>query len=70
MCKLGRDTIEIHAVKIAKHKESDLACVHRRRRETWRGLRGYALPANEGVEVAVEYTVRVPHCAHVEHLGR
>src|SRR6266436_2528881 len=26
-------------------------------------------PQNEGVEVAVEYTVRVPHYAHLEHLG-
>jgi DUF4097 and DUF4098 domain-containing protein YvlB len=26
-------------------------------------------PQNEGVEVAVEYIIRVPHLAHVEHLG-
>jgi DUF4097 and DUF4098 domain-containing protein YvlB len=26
-------------------------------------------PQNEGVEVAVEFTVHVPHSAHVEHIG-
>jgi len=39
-----RDTIEIHAVKTAKHKESDLELVSIDV-EAWRGLRGYALPA-------------------------
>src|ERR1700739_4951738 len=65
-----RDTIEIHAVKTAKNRESDLDLV---------SIDVDAKPAvvsvatrypqNEGVEVAVEYTVHVPHGAHVEHLG-
>src|SRR6202030_2951119 len=62
--------IEIHAVKIAKEKESDLDRV---------SIEVDAKPndvavitrylQNEGVEVAVEYTIRVPHCARIEHIG-
>src|ERR1700738_3928152 len=65
-----RDTIEIHAVKTAKHKESDLELVSIDV-DAKPGVVSVATryPQNEGVEVAVEYTVRVPHCAHVEHLG-
>src|SRR6202140_5702072 len=65
-----RDTIEIHAVKTAKHKESDLDLVSidvDAKPDVVAVTTRY--PQNEGVEVAVEYTVRVPHCAHVEHLG-
>jgi hypothetical protein len=65
-----RDTIEIHAVKTAKNRESDLALVSIDV-DAKPGVVSVATryPQNEGVEVAVEYTVRVPHCAHVEHLG-
>jgi DUF4097 and DUF4098 domain-containing protein YvlB len=65
-----RDTIEIHAVKTAKNRESDLELVSIDV-DAKPGVVSVATryPQNEGVEVAVEYTVRVPHCAHVEHLG-
>lgn len=65
-----RDTVQIHAVKTAKDKESDLDLV-----SIDVDARAGAVsvstryPQNEGVEVAVEYTVRVPHGARVEHLG-
>jgi hypothetical protein len=65
-----RDTIEIHAVKTAKNRESDLDLVSIDV-DAKPGVVSVATryPQNEGVEVAVEYTVHVPHCAHVEHLG-
>src|SRR6202140_840940 len=65
-----RDTIEIHAVKTAKNRESDLELVSIDV-DAKPGVVSVATryPQNEGVEVAVEYTVHVPHCAHVEHLG-
>ena len=65
-----RDTIEIHAVKTAKNRESDLELVSIDV-DAKPGVVSVATryPQNEGVEVAVEYTVRVPHLAHVEHLG-
>jgi Putative adhesin len=65
-----RDTIEIHAVKTAKNKESDLDLVSidvDARPSAVSVATRY--PQNEGVEVMVEYRVRVPHAAHVEHLG-
>src|SRR5690348_401721 len=65
-----KNEVEIHAVKVAKEKESDIDRV---------GIEISAkpddvsvvtrYPQNEGVEVAVVYTVRVPHGARVEHLG-
>src|SRR5258708_39526256 len=65
-----RDTIEIHAVKTAKHKESDLELVTIDVDAKPGGASvATRYPQNEGAAVAVEYTVRVPHCAHVEHLG-
>src|ERR1700738_3395981 len=65
-----RDTIEVHAVKTAKHKESDLDLVSidvDAKRNAVSVATRY--PQNEGVEVLVEYTVHVPRCAHVEHVG-
>jgi DUF4097 and DUF4098 domain-containing protein YvlB len=65
-----RDTIEIHAVKTAKNRESDLDLVSidvDAKPDVVSVATRY--PQNEGVEVAVEYTVRVPHRAHLEHLG-
>ncbi len=65
-----RDVIEIDAVKIAREKESDLDRVmievDAKPNDVSVATR---YPQNEGVEVAVEYTVRVPHGARVEHIG-
>jgi len=65
-----RDEVEVHAVKTAKHKESDLDLVSIDV-DAKPGAVSVSTryPQNEGVEVAVEYVVHVPHCAHVEHLG-
>jgi DUF4097 and DUF4098 domain-containing protein YvlB len=65
-----RDVVEVHAVKTAKLKESDLERVsidvHSNPMSVSIATR---YPQNEGVEVAVEYTIHVPHSAKVEHLG-
>jgi len=65
-----RDVVEIHAVKTAKQQETDLERVSIEvdaRPEAISIATRY--PQNEGVEVAVEYTIHVPHGAHVEHIG-
>jgi hypothetical protein len=65
-----RNEIEVHAVKTTKQKESDLERVSIEvdaRPDAVSIATHY--PPNEGVEVAVEYTVHVPHSARVEHLG-
>jgi hypothetical protein len=65
-----RNVIEIHAVKTAKEKESDLDRVSIEvdaKPDDVSVITRY--PQNEGVEVTVEYTVRVPHGARVEHIG-
>src|SRR6266436_5419724 len=65
-----RDEVEIHAVKTAKQRESDLDRVSIEvdaRPDAISVATRY--PQNEGVEVAVEYTVHVPHGARVEHIG-
>ena len=65
-----RDEVEVRAVKTAKRKESDLELVAidvDAKASSVSVTTRY--PQNEGVEVAVEYVVHVPHCAHVEHLG-
>jgi hypothetical protein len=65
-----RNVVEVHAVKTAKEKESDLERVTIEvdaRPDAVSIVTRY--PQNEGVEVAVEYTVHVPHGAHVEHIG-
>jgi hypothetical protein len=65
-----RNEVEVHAVKTAKHQESDLALVSidvDARPDAVSVTTRY--PQNEGVDVAVEYVVHVPRCAHVEHLG-
>lgn len=65
-----RDEVEVHAVKVAKQKESDLERVSI---EVDAKPTAVAVitryPQNEGVEVNVEYVVRVPRGARVEHLG-
>lgn len=65
-----RNFVEIDAVKIAREKESDLDRVSieiEAKPNDVSVITRY--PQNEGVEVAVEYTVRVPHGARIEHLG-
>jgi hypothetical protein len=65
-----RNVVEVHAVKTAKQKESDLERVTIEvdaRPDAVSIATRY--PQNEGVEVAVEYTVHVPHGARVEHVG-
>jgi Putative adhesin len=65
-----RDAIEVHAVKTAKGPQSDLELV-----SIEVDAKPHAVsvvtryPQNEGVEVAVEYVIHVPHTARVEHLG-
>ena len=65
-----RNDVEVHAVKTAKQKESDLDRVSI---EVDAKPRSVSIttryPQNEGVEVAVVYTIHVPHGARVEHLG-
>ena len=65
-----RNEVEVRAVKTAKQKESDLELVSIEvdaRRDAVSITTRY--PQNEGVEVAVEYTIHVPHGARVEHIG-
>jgi hypothetical protein len=65
-----RNVIEIHAIKIAKEKESDLDRVSIEVDAKPNDVSVVTrYPQNEGVEVAVEYTIRVPHGARVEHIG-
>jgi hypothetical protein len=65
-----RDVVEVHAVKTAKLKESDLERVSIDVNANGGGVSILTrYPQNEGVEVAVEYTIHVPHGAKVEHLG-
>jgi len=64
------DTVQIHAVKTAKNKESDLDLVSIDVDAKCGAVSvSTRYPQNEGVEVAVEYTVRIPHKARVEHVG-
>ncbi len=65
-----RDTVEIHAVKSAKQRESDLDRVSIEvdaKPEAISLVTRY--PQDEGVEVVVNYTVRVPRGARVQHVG-
>jgi DUF4097 and DUF4098 domain-containing protein YvlB len=65
-----RDLVEVHAVKTATLKESDLERVSIDVHSDPTGVSiATRYPQNEGVEVAVEYTIHVPHSAKVEHLG-
>jgi len=65
-----KDVVEVRAVKTAKVRESDLERVAI---DVHAQPNGVAVmtryPQNEGVEVAVEYTIHVPHGTKVEHLG-
>lgn len=65
-----RNEVEVHAVKTAKQREADLERVTidvDARPDSVSITTRY--PQNEGVEVAVEYTIHVPHGARVEHIG-
>src|SRR5713101_6042896 len=65
-----RNEIEVHAVKTAKHKESDLDLVSIEVEAKPDAVSiATRYPQNEGVEVAVDYTIHVPHGARVEHIG-
>jgi DUF4097 and DUF4098 domain-containing protein YvlB len=65
-----RNVVEVHAVKIAKLKESDLERVSIEVNASSGNVAiATRYPLNEGVEVAVEYTIHVPRGARVEHLG-
>ncbi|GAC1625704.1 MAG: DUF4097 family beta strand repeat-containing protein [Candidatus Acidiferrum sp.] len=65
-----RNEIEVHAVKTAKNRESDLERVSievEAKPDSVSVATHY--PQDEGVEVAVQYVVHIPHGAHVEHIG-
>lgn len=65
-----RDLVEVHAVKTAKVRESDLERVSIDVSAKPSGVSIQTrYPQDEGVEVAVEYLIHVPHGAKVEHLG-
>jgi len=65
-----KDVVEVHAVKTAKVREADLERVSIDVDAKPNGVSILTrYPQNEGVEVAVEYTIHVPHGAKVEHLG-
>jgi len=65
-----KDVVEVHAVKTAKVRESDLERVAIDVDAKPNGVSILTrYPQNEGVEVAVEYVIHVPHGAKVEHLG-
>lgn len=65
-----RNEIEIHAVKTARHKESDLDFVSIEVDAKPAAVSvATRYPQNEGVEVIVEYRVRVPRKARIEHLS-
>jgi DUF4097 and DUF4098 domain-containing protein YvlB len=65
-----RNEVEVHAVKTAKHKETDLERVSIEvdaKPDAVSIATHY--PQNEGVEVAVDYTIHIPHSARIEHIG-
>ncbi len=65
-----RNEVEIRAVKTAREKLSDLdrvSIVVTAKPESVSVVTRY--PQDEGVEVAVEYTIHVPYAAHLEHIG-
>lgn len=65
-----RNVVEVRAVKTAKHHEPDLERVTidvSAKPDAISVSTRY--PQDEGVEVAVEYLIHVPHSAHVEHIG-
>src|SRR5215470_18196242 len=66
----NRDVVEVHAVKTAKRNEADLQRVTIEVEAKPKSVSVTThYPPDEGVEVAVEYVIHVPHAAHVEHIG-
>jgi DUF4097 and DUF4098 domain-containing protein YvlB len=64
-----KNEVEIDAVKVAKENESDIDRVSIEiDAQPYDVSVTTRYPQDEGVEVAVFYTVHVPHGAHVEHL--
>ena len=65
-----RNEVEIQAIKTAKETQADLdrVSIEVDAKPTQVSV-VTRYPQNEGVEVAVEYTVHVPHSAHLEHIG-
>jgi DUF4097 and DUF4098 domain-containing protein YvlB len=65
-----RNEIQVRAVKTAKDQASDLDRVSIEVDAHPDAVSvSTRYPQNEGVEVAVAYTIRVPHGARVEHIG-
>jgi DUF4097 and DUF4098 domain-containing protein YvlB len=65
-----QDRVEVHAVKTAKNKESDLARVSIDVDANAKSISVITrYPQDEGVEVSVEYLIHVPRGAKIEHLG-
>lgn len=65
-----RNVVEIHAVKTAKRNEADLDRVTIQVAAKPKAISvSTRYPQDEGVEVAVEYIIHVPHRAHVEHVS-
>jgi DUF4097 and DUF4098 domain-containing protein YvlB len=65
-----QNVVEVRAVKTAKQKQSDLERVTIDVNANAGGVSvATRYPQNEGVEVAVEYSIHVPHSAKLEHLG-
>ena len=65
-----RDVVEVHAVKTAKRNEADLERVTIQVSAKPQSISVTTrYPQDEGVEVAVEYLIHVPHRAHIEHVG-
>src|SRR5205807_8617793 len=65
-----RNESEVHAVKTAKHKDSALERVSIEVDVRQDAISiGTRYPQSEGVDVAVEYTMHVPHGARGNHIG-
>ncbi|HUL15606.1 MAG TPA: hypothetical protein VLV88_06395 [Terriglobales bacterium] len=65
-----RNEVEVHAVKTAKHRESDIDRVSIDVSAHPSAVSvSTRYPQGEGVEVAVEYAIHVPQTARIEHLG-
>src|SRR5215469_6927388 len=65
-----QNVVEVRAVKTAQNRESDLARVSIDVTAKPAGVSVFTrYPQDEGVEVAVEYVIHVPHSAKLEHLG-
>ena len=65
-----RNVVEVRAVKTAKRNEADLERVTIEVAAKPKSISVTThYPPDEGVEVAVEYIIHVPHSAHVERIG-